>query len=99
MCLYGIGQGACQAATQHLFRETEMTPELQADKEALLDEMRAYQRFGGAEDENDPDFDPDFDAESEGAPGPVQRLSEANLEFWEAAAARGGHTLESLRSE
>lgn len=39
-----------------------MTPELQADKEALLDEMRAYQRFGGAEDENDPDFDPDFDA-------------------------------------
>lgn len=44
-------------------------------------------------------FDPDFDAESEGAPGPVQRLSEANLEFWEAAAARGGHTLESLRSE
>jgi hypothetical protein len=44
-------------------------------------------------------FDPEFDAESEGAPGPVQRLSEANLEFWEAAAARGGHTLESLRSE
>ncbi len=51
-----------------------MTPELHASKDALLDEMRDYQRFGGAEDENDPDFDPDFDAGYR--PADIQRCGE-----------------------
>lgn len=51
-----------------------MTPELHASKDALLDEMRDYQRFGGAEDEDDPDFDPDFDAGY--GPADIQRCGE-----------------------
>jgi hypothetical protein len=37
-------------------------PELLALKQELIDTMTDYMKFGGAEDEDDPDFDPDFDA-------------------------------------
>lgn len=31
-------------------------------KQSLLDEMLDYMNYGGASDENDPDYDPEFDA-------------------------------------
>ncbi len=31
-------------------------------KQSLLADMTSYMKYGGAEDENDPDYDPEFDA-------------------------------------
>lgn len=39
-----------------------MTPELHALKKKTIDEMIHYMRYGGADDENDPDYDPSFNA-------------------------------------
>jgi hypothetical protein len=39
-----------------------MTPKLNKLKQTMLHGMTDYMKFGGAEDENDPEYDPDFDA-------------------------------------
>lgn len=39
-----------------------MTPKLMKLKKKTLDGMIDYMKYGGADDENDPEYDPEFDA-------------------------------------
>lgn len=39
-----------------------MTPDLVKLRQRAIDGMVSYMKFGGAEDEDDPEYDPDFDA-------------------------------------
>lgn len=41
-------------------------------------------------------LNPDFDPQAEAAPGSPQRLTAENRDYWEKAAAKGGHTLDEL---
>lgn len=44
-------------------------------------------------------IDPDFDPQAESAPNSPQHLTDDNREYWEKAAAKGGHTLDDLLAE
>lgn len=41
-------------------------------------------------------IDPDFDPQAESAPNTPQRLTDDNRDYWERAAAKGGHSLDEL---
>ncbi|NIL77613.1 hypothetical protein [Rhodococcus sp. B10] len=44
-------------------------------------------------------INPDFDPQEESAPNTPTRLTDENREYWEKAAAKGGHTLDELLAE
>lgn len=44
-------------------------------------------------------IDPDFDPQAASAPNTPNRLTDENREYWEKAAAKGGHSLAELLAE
>ena len=59
--------------------DKQINPKLLDLKRDIIDGMVSYMKFGGAEDENDEDYDPDFDAGYEQSD--VDKCDKALTEF------------------